>query len=87
MSKARITAEEFDRKFEAGEDLSDHIDWDTATKKVNVEFPVWMIKSLDAEAKRLGIPRQAIIKMWIDERLTQVARERNTGDRRDKSRA
>ena len=69
MKTQKISAEEFDRKFDAGEDVSEHVDWDSATKKVNVEFPVWMIQALDVEAKRLGIPRQAIIKLWIDERL------------------
>ena len=38
-------------------------------KRVNVDFPVWMIHSLDKEAKRLGVPRQSIIKIWIAERL------------------
>ena len=38
-------------------------------KRVNVDFPVWMINSLDKEARRLGVPRQSIIKIWIAERL------------------
>lgn len=40
-------------------------------KRVNVDFPSWMIDSLDYEAKRLGVPRQSIIKIWISERLDQ----------------
>ena len=43
-------------------------------KRVNVDFPVWMIHSLDKEAKRLGVPRQSIIKIWIAERLKEVSK-------------
>lgn len=59
MSKVRkkITTEEFDKKFEAGEDVSDFLDWENAIKKINVDFPLWMVKELDAEAARLQIPR------------------------------
>ena len=39
------------------------------SKKVNVDFPAWMVQSLDREAKRLGVPRQSVIKLWIAERL------------------
>lgn len=42
-------------------------------KRVNVDFPVWMIHSLDREAKRLGVPRQSIIKLWIAERLEKAS--------------
>lgn len=76
-----ITTEEFDRKCEAGEDISDYLDWDNATKKVNVDFPLWMLQELSAEANRLQIPRQAIIKLWLDEKLQQVKRERLLTDR------
>jgi hypothetical protein len=41
-------------------------------KRVNVDFPVWMIQQLDKEAKRLGVPRQSIIKVWVAERLEKV---------------
>jgi hypothetical protein len=43
-------------------------------RRVNVDFPVWMIQSLDREAQRLGVPRQSIIKLWIAEKLEKVAR-------------
>lgn len=84
MSKVRkkITTKEFDKKFEAGEDVSDFLDWENAIKKIKVDFPLWMVKELDAEATRLQIPRQAVIKMWIDERLQQINREKSLGDRR-----
>ena len=42
-------------------------------RRVNVDFPLWMIQSLDKEAKRLGVPRQSIIKVWLAERLDQTA--------------
>lgn len=68
-----ISAEELDAKFDAGEDMSEYLDMEKATKFVNVEFPLWMVKALDDEAERLSVPRQAIIKMWIDERLKRRA--------------
>ncbi len=72
-----MKAEEFDKKFDNGEDVSDYLDLKNAKrpglaqKRVNVDFPVWMIQSLDNEAKRLGVTRQSIIKIWIAERLKQ----------------
>ncbi|MGD2063274.1 MAG: CopG family antitoxin [Nitrospirota bacterium] len=70
-----MKAKEIDRRFDAGEDISEHFDLSNTTrpgqeqKRVNVDFPVWMIQSLDKEARRLGVPRQSIIKVWIAERL------------------
>jgi hypothetical protein len=70
-----MKAKDLDRKFDAGEDISEHFDLSKATrpgqeqKRVNVDFPVWMIQLLDKEAKRLGVPRQSVIKVWIAERL------------------
>jgi hypothetical protein len=71
---------EFDRKFDDGvEDIIDDLDMSTATRplkeacRVNVDFPVWMVESLDREASRLGVTRQSIIKVWIAERLEQRA--------------
>ena len=71
MKKKFIKAEEFDKKFDAGEDVTDFLEMENAIrigekqKRVNVDFPVWMILSLDREAKRLGVTRQSIIKFWI----------------------
>ena len=42
-------------------------------KRVNVDFPVWMIHDLDKEAKRLGVPRQSLIKIWLAERLKEAS--------------
>ena len=70
-----MKAKELDRRFDAGEDISRHLDFSKARrpgqeqKRVNVDFPVWMIHSLDKEAKRLGVPRQSIIKVWLADRI------------------
>jgi len=66
-----ITANEFDAKFERGEDMALYLDFEKATvvKRVNVDFPAWMIERLDREAIKLNVSRQAIIKMWIHDRL------------------
>ena len=70
-----MKAEDFDRRFEAGEDITKYLDFAGARRpgqkirRVNVDFPLWMIQSLDREAKRLGVPRQSIIKVWVAERL------------------
>jgi len=75
-----VTAEEFDRIFDEGvEDMGEYLDLSTIyrgnnpVKRVNVDFPLWMIDALDREASRVGVARQAIIKMWIDERLSQIS--------------
>ena len=73
--KKSITAEELDRKFDDGEDISSYVDWSTArrinkeSKRVNVDFPCWMVEALDKEADRIGITRQALIKMVMAEKL------------------
>jgi hypothetical protein len=70
-----MKAKEFDKKFDAGESIVSYLDLEHAVrpgqeqKRVNVDFPVWMISRLDKEAKRLGVPRQSLIKIWIAEKL------------------
>ncbi len=70
-----MKAKELDKRFESEEDITKHLDLTKATrpgqepKRVNVDFPSWMITSLDKEARRLGVTRQSIIKVWIAERL------------------
>lgn len=72
-----MKAEEFDQRFDRGEDVTSELDLAGARRpgfeqrRVNVDFPVWMIESLDREARRLGVTRQSIIKVWIAERLEQ----------------
>ena len=70
-----MKAEEFDRLFDQGKDITHLLDLSSArrpnqeVKRVNVDFPVWMVNKLDKEAKRLGVTRQSIIKVWLAERL------------------
>lgn len=70
-----MKAKEFDAKFAQGEDMTPYLDLTKARRpgqeqrRVNVDFPNWMIQSLDREANRLGVTRQSIIKVWISERL------------------
>jgi hypothetical protein len=70
-----MKARQFDKRFDAGEDISGLLDVSRARrvrqeqKRVNVDFPTWMIESLDKEASRLGVTRQSIIKVWLAERL------------------
>jgi len=70
-----MRARDFDKKFDEGQDVSKYLDISKARrskqeqKRVNVDFPLWMIHLLDKEAKRLGVPRQSIIKVWVAERL------------------
>mgnify|MGYP003607129690 FL=1 len=72
-----MKAKEFDAKFEKGENLTQYLDLtkarrpDQEQRRVNVDFPNWMIHSLDKEADRLGVTRQSIIKVWISERLKE----------------
>ena len=74
-----MKAEDFDKKFDRGESVIGDIDLTKARRpeqeqrRVNVDFPVWMIHSLDKEARRLGVPRQSIIKMWLAEKLEKKA--------------
>ncbi|MDE0145988.1 MAG: hypothetical protein OXL95_08985 [Nitrospira sp.] len=74
-----MKARKFDSAFDKGKDISHVLDVSKARrplqeqKRVNVDFPVWMIDSLDKEANRLGVTRQSIIKVWLAERLEQSA--------------
>lgn len=70
-----MKAEEFDEKFDDGENITEFLELSDARRpgyeqrRVNIDFPTWMIDALDHEAKRLGVTRQSIIKVWIAERL------------------
>jgi hypothetical protein len=74
-----MKAKTFDKKFDGGEDVSEHLDFSRAVrpgreqKRVNVDLPIWMIQSLDQEARRLGVTRQSIIKVWLAERLQHAS--------------
>ena len=73
-----MKSKQFDAAFERGDDLTDALDRaaarrpNQAQRRVNVDFPIWMIDSLDREADRLGVTRQSIIKVWLAERLEQL---------------
>lgn len=77
--KAKTTAENLIERFDTGEDVSDYFDFENAvmvcpeegteTRRVNVDFPAWVVDALDREARRIGVGRQAVIKMWIVEHL------------------
>jgi len=70
-----MKAKTFDRTVDGGEDVSTALDLAKARrprqaqKRVNVDFPTWMVEQLDKEASRLGVTRQSIIKVWLSERL------------------
>ncbi len=72
-----IKAEELDTLFDNGEDIAAYLDVAKGRRpgheqrRINVDFPTWMIQALDREASRLGVTRQSIIKMWIAERLRE----------------
>ena len=74
-----MKADDLDNVFDAGEDISQYLDLSKARrpqqeqKRVNVDFPLWMIQEMDKEARRIGVPRQSIIKVWVAERLQKAA--------------
>ena len=74
-----MKAKKFDSDFDSGKDVSAVLDIAKARRplqkqrRVNVDFPDWMIESLDKEARRLSVTRQSIIKVWLAERLEQLA--------------
>jgi len=73
-----MKAKTFDRKFDAGEKIADQLDLSKArrigseAKRVNVDFPTWMVHSIDREARRLGVTRQSLIKLWLADRLANA---------------
>ena len=77
MKKNSIKAEEFDRIFDDGEDISQFVDKASIRRpgieprRVNVDFPEWVIQSLDSHSRRIGVSRQSLIKLWISERLKE----------------
>ena len=73
MKKQKAT--EIDKRFDDGEDVLEYFDLtkikkpNEEIKRINVDFPIWMVESLDRKARHLGVNRQSVIKMWIAERL------------------
>jgi hypothetical protein len=74
-----MKAKELDKIFDNGEDITNHLDLSTKKRpglkqrRVNVDFPDWIIETLDREASRIGVTRQSIIKVWIAERIKEEA--------------
>ena len=75
-----MKAKNFDKKFDDNKtDIIDDLDLSTlkrsnqAQKRINIDFPIWVIDSLDKEASRIGVTRQSIIKLWLVERLEERA--------------
>ena len=74
-----MKAKDLDEIFDDGNNITKYLDYSKARrpeqeqKRVNVDFPIWMIHSLDKEAHRLGVPRQSIIKVWVADRLEKAA--------------
>lgn len=72
-----MKASELDQKFDDNQNILESLDLSQARrpaleqKRVNVDFPAWMIAALDREARKLGVTRQSVIKMWLAERLQQ----------------
>ena len=70
-----MKTQDFDAAFDDGQNISEHLDMDSArrpsreTRRVNVDFPAWMVEALDEEAQGLGITRQSLIKVWIADQL------------------
>jgi len=78
-----MKAKQFDKRFDDGQDIVDALDLTRARrvkqeqKRVNVDFPAWMIELLDQEASRIGVTRQSIIKVWLAEKLEQARSNRS----------
>ncbi len=74
-----MNTEEFNNKFDEGQSMVDDLDLSKALRseqqltRISIDFPVWMINSLDKEANRLGVTRQSIIKMWLADKLERRA--------------
>jgi len=79
-----MKAKTFDRKFDEGKNVTESLDLTKAKrplhaqKRVNVDFPTWMILRLDREARRVGVTRQSIIKVWLAERLENSASNKSS---------
>ena len=70
-----IKAVELDKKFDDNEDVLKYFDTSKVTKpnetlkRINVDFPLWMLEGLDKKARHIGVNRQAILKIWVAEKL------------------
>lgn len=83
-----MKAKQFDKKFDDGANISKALDISKAKRtlqeqrRVNVDFPKWMIERLDKEADRIGVTRQSVIKIWLAECLERTASKSSLSDTR-----
>ncbi|WP_417686663.1 type II toxin-antitoxin system BrnA family antitoxin [Pseudidiomarina gelatinasegens] len=82
-----MKTKKFEEKFDANkEDIIDDLDLSTArrvnqdSKRINVDFPLWIVESLDQEAARIGVTRQSLIKVWLAERLSLEQKNQRSAD-------
>ncbi|WP_055426832.1 type II toxin-antitoxin system BrnA family antitoxin [Bifidobacterium aesculapii] len=82
MTEQQIKAADIDRKFDDGEDVMGYFDMSRAvvedvstTRKVNLTVPKWMVERLDSEAEHLAVSRNALVNMWLAERIKREERE------------
>jgi hypothetical protein len=77
--KKTASAEELDRRFDAGEDMADYFDWSSARRpgqeveRINLDFPKSLVAKLDEEAKRRGVTREILIETWLSEQVDRAA--------------
>jgi hypothetical protein len=75
----KVKSQTLDRKFDQGGSIVGHLNLtsarrlNTSARRVNVDFPTWMVESLDREAERVGVTRQSLIKLWLAERLGEAS--------------
>ena len=74
----KITSKEFDKRFDSGEDMGDLLDVKQAkvnkqVQRINIDFPISFLRRIDKEARRIGVARTALIKIWMAERLEPIA--------------
>ncbi len=78
MTVKTLTAEEFDRMFDDGEDISEYVDWSSARRaedalgQIHLELPNWLILTLKNEAQKLGVTHEVLVRRWLEERLAQA---------------
>jgi hypothetical protein len=76
-NQSTMTAQEFERRFDEGEDITPYVDKSSIrrpgleVRRVNIDFPEWIIQKLDFQSKLIGVSRQALIKLWVSERVQQ----------------
>ncbi len=76
-NQSTMTAQEFERRFDEGEDITPYVDKSSIRRpglemrRVNIDFPEWIIQKLDFQSKLIGVSRQALIKLWVSERVQQ----------------